>query len=72
MASRTLHSCIVAATFGEAERALGVAAGQALNEAYRRRICGEPDPPVPIERFDFTKPPGHFRDLAPHGLPLPC
>lgn len=68
MSRHSMFAHVAVTTFDEAARALGVAAAGALNEAYRRRLCGEPDPPVPIERFDFTKPPpGHFRDLAHPG-----
>lgn len=58
----------VARTYTEAMRTMGVASWVALNEAYHRRLCGDPSAPTPIERFDFTKPPpGHFRDLAHPG-----
>lgn len=43
---------------------LGASAAAVLNEAWRRRLRGEPDPAPEPERFDFTKPPpGHYRDL---------
>lgn len=55
-------------TFNDRLRAIGVAAGAALNEVAHRRIRGEPDLPRPVERFDFTKPPpGHFWDPAHPG-----
>lgn len=55
-------------TYMDSWREVGVAAGDALNEAYRRRLRGEPNLPRPVERFDFTRPPpGHFWDPARPG-----
>lgn len=68
MTRHSMFAHVAVTTFDGHARALGVAAAETLNEAYRRRLRGERPAPTPIERFDFTKPPpGHFRDLAHPG-----
>lgn len=55
--------------FMETWRELGQHAAKMLNEVARRRAAGEPDPPIEIERFDFTKPPpGHYWVRAAPGF----
>jgi len=68
MTRHSMFAHVAVTTFDGRVRALGVAAAEALNEAYRRRLRGELPAPTPIERFDFAKPPpGHYRDLAHPG-----
>jgi hypothetical protein len=64
----TVEPSRLADAFMNAVNDMGASAARVLNEAWRRRLRGEPDPVRKPERFDFTNPPpGHYRDLAHPG-----
>ena len=64
----TVEPSRLADAFMGAVNDMGASAARVLNEAWRRRMRGEPEPVRQPERFDFTKPPpGHSRDPAHPG-----